>query len=526
MFALIPEPLAYAQQFCAQYARLAQASDTQTVANELVAGASRLSGCELAQLYLVDAVHGRLVLAGQCLNGVLHQSRSGDVQADHGGDQLLKFCLSRNQVVSIVGIERDIYDTSFLPGSEPAWSSLICLPLADRDDRVQGLLLCATRRTRALEMFVSSLRLLGTSAMAQIDLLHRVLAARAQTNKAPASKAPVNQASVVKAPGAAHCARNRATGYGLIGNSTAVQHIRRLIEKALHTQHTVLLTGETGTGKEVVSRAIHDYGPRRDKPFVVQNCAAFPDSLLESELFGYRKGAFTGADRDRTGLFETAHGGTLMLDEIGDMPLSLQAKLLRVLQEGEIRPLGSSVTRKVNVRIIAATHRNLQNLIADGLFRADLYYRLAQFPVALPALRQRDCDAIALARHFADEACQLLQRDALRWSDAALALLAGHDFPGNVRELKGMVERAVLMCESDELCAQDFLIADQRPVPSESLNLREQLEVYERDILLQCLRSSGGNRSLTARKLGLARRTLLYRMAHLQIDASSSRASG
>jgi sigma-54-dependent transcriptional regulator len=512
MFALIPEPLLYAQQFCAQYARLAQACDSQTVATELVAGAARLSGCDLAQLHLVDGVHGRLVLASQCLDGVLQQSQPADVQAGHDDETLLGFCLSRNQVVSIAEIEHGIYDTGFLPVREPGWRSLICLPLADREDRVQGLLLCATRRIQALEMFVASLRLLGTSAIAHIDLLQRVLAARAPGNEALA--------------GASRRAKSRATDYGLIGESAAIQHIRRLIEKALHTQHTVLLTGETGTGKEVVSRAIHDHGPRRDKPFVVQNCAAFPDSLLESELFGYRKGAFTGADRDRAGLFETAHGGTLMLDEIGDMPLALQAKLLRVLQEGEIRPLGSSVTRKVNVRIIAATHRDLKGLIADGRFRADLYYRLAQFPVALPPLRQRDGDAVALARHFADEACQILKRSVLHWSDAALALLAGHDFPGNVRELKGMVERAVLMCESDELCAQDFLIAHQAPVTSEPLKLREQLDAYERDILLQCLRNSGGNRSLTARKLGLARRTLLYRMAHLQIDACTSRASG
>ena len=517
MFALIPEPLVYAQRFCAQYARLAQACDTQTVADELVAGDSRLSGCELAQLYLVDAEHGRLVLASQCLDGAPGQSPSADVQADCNKEKLLRVCLKRNRVVSIVEIAQGIYDTGFLPESEPVWSSLICLPLADREDRVQGLLLCATRRTQALEMFVASLRLLGTSAVAQIALMHRVRGEGASVNRVPVHKVPAS---------AAYCAKNRATGYGLIGTSTAVQQIRRLIEKALHTQHSVLLTGETGTGKEVVSRAIHDHGPRRDKPFVVQNCAAFPDSLLESELFGYRKGAFTGADRDRAGLFETAHGGTLLLDEIGDMPLPLQAKLLRVLQEGEIRPLGSSVTRKVNVRIIAATHRDLKELIADGRFRADLYYRLAQFPVALPALRQRDGDAIDLARHFAAEACQVVNREPLRWSHAALALLAGHDFPGNVRELKGMVERAVLMCESEELCPQDFLIAEHPSALREPLKLREQLDAYERDILLRCLRSSGGNRSLTARKLGLARRTLLYRMAHLQIDASVSRASG
>ena len=236
----------------------------------------------------------------------------------------------------------------------------------------------------------------------------------------------------------------------------------RLISKVLHNPYTVLLQGETGTGKEVVARAIHEYGPRRAQAFVVQNCAAFPENLLESELFGYRKGAFTGAERDRPGLFDAADGGTLLLDEIGDMPLSLQAKLLRVLQEGEIRPLGGNDTHKVDVRIIAATHRDLALLVRDGKFREDLYYRLAQFPIELPPLRQREGDALELARHFAERACVFLRRAPLGWSAEALELLDGYGFPGNVRELKGLVECAVLLCEGDVLLAEHFSLRAPR----------------------------------------------------------------
>jgi sigma-54-dependent transcriptional regulator len=280
----------------------------------------------------------------------------------------------------------------------------------------------------------------------------------------------------------------------------------------------VLLRGETGTGKELVARAIHDCGPRRSKSFIVQNCAALPENLLESELFGYRKGAFTGAHRDRVGLFDAANGGTLLLDEVGDMPLSLQAKLLRVLQEGEVRPLGSNDTHKVDVRIIAATHRDLLALVSAGQFREDLYYRLVHFPIELPALRERAEDILVLARHFADRACVFLQRDAVSWSDAALDRLASYAFPGNVRELKGLVERALLLCEGDELLVEHFSLHIDTMPQGSSLNLRERLDQIERSLMLDCLRKNDGNRTNAARELGLPRRTFLYRLDRLNIN--------
>src|SRR5690606_997842 len=231
-----------------------------------------------------------------------------------------------------------------------------------------------------------------------------------------------------------------------------------------------------------------------------------------------RKGAFTGAERDRKGLFDAADGGTLFLDEIGDMPLALQAKLLRVLQEGEVRPLGSTQTHKVDVRIIAATHRDLRALVEEGRFREDLFYRLSHFPIELPPLRARAEDILQLARHFATEAACFLQRDDYRWSEAALDHLAGYAFPGNVRELKGLIARAVLLCEGGELLPEHFNLQPTSQVEDSGMNLRERLEQVERNLLLDCLRKNRGNQSQAARELGLPRRTLLYRMDRLNIS--------
>jgi sigma-54-dependent transcriptional regulator len=209
---------------------------------------------------------------------------------------------------------------------------------------------------------------------------------------------------------------------------------------------------------------------------VVQNCAAFPEGLLESELFGYRKGAFTGADRNHAGLFDVAHGGTLLLDEIGDLPLALQVKLLRVLQDGEIRPLGTSAAHKVDVRIIAATHRDLPAMVAQGSFREDLYFRLAQFPIALPALRERDGDVLLLARHFAQQACEAAGRAVVGWSSAALDRLSSHGFPGNVRELKHLVERAVLLCDEGVILPAHLSLSQAVADETGVATLRQRME--------------------------------------------------
>ena len=332
---------------------------------------------------------------------------------------------------------------------------------------------------------------------------------------------PANIASQAKG-----CAPTARVTYGLTGNSTAMDETYRLIGKVLNAPYTVLLRGETGTGKEVVARAIHTSGPRGSKAFVVQNCAAFPEGLLESELFGYRKGAFTGAERNHVGLFDAANGGTLLLDEIGDMPLSLLAQLLVVLQEGEVRPLGACAAHKVDVRIIAATHRDLSAMVADGTFREDLYYRLAQFPIELPALRERDGDVLLLARQFAQSACSALGRTVVQWSAAALDQLSCHAFPGNVRELKCLVERAVLLCDDGVVLPEHLSLSSASSATPVDATLRQRLEQVERAFLIDCLHKNRGNRTRTARELGVARRTLLYRLTRLKIPVGDVRGGG
>lgn len=499
MFSQVPQPLRYAEALLQRFATLARAANSDALLGGLVESAAQLSGSELSQLYLLDDTHTRLTLSAEWQDGLLQPRADASLSSDYDGEQLLQYCLCQNQMLSLNELDGSLHQTGFLPEAQQPWRSLLCQPLLDEQKGVTGLLLIASQRARELQGFADSLGHLGSFVVAQLHLLQRL--------RSPRSEQPV---AVVSTP----C----ASGYGLIGDSPAMRSVYQLISKVLHNPVSVLLAGETGTGKELVARAIHDCGFRRSKAFVVQNCASLPENLLESELFGYRKGAFSGADRDHQGLFDAANGGTLFLDEIGDMPLSLQAKLLRVLQEGEVRPLGSTATHKVDVRIVAATHHNLRNLVEEGRFREDLFYRLAQFPIELPALRERDQDILTLARYFADKASSFLQRNPCRWADSALDHLARYPFPGNVRELKGLVERAVLLCEGGELLPEHFDLRQAGSNDEPGMNLRERMERVERSLLLDCLRKNRGNQTSAACELGLPRRTLLYRMQRLNIS--------
>ncbi|MQU27001.1 AAA domain-containing protein [Pseudomonas helleri] len=501
MFAHVSQPLAYAELLLEQFSCVARAGDAATAGSACVRALVALAGCELGQLYLLDASHKRLKRLAECCQGqgTAQPQHVTGVPVDYTGEQLLQFALCQNRVVCISDLSAGVYDLGFLPQHSQPWRSLLCVPLVNAHNAVEGLLLAASHEAVDLQGYAPSLGALGGFTLMQ----HRVLQQGVKALSPP---------------------ERSITPTGLMGKSAVMRHTYGLINKVIHSPYTVLLLGETGTGKEVIARMIHDASPRHNRPFIVQNCAAFPENLLESELFGYRKGAFTGADRDRVGLFDAACGGTLLLDEIGDMPLSLQAKLLRVLQEGEIRPLGCNDSHKIDVRIIAATHRNLTERVSQGQFREDLYYRLAQFPIELAPLREREGDLLELARHFADKACQFLQRKPVRWSDEALALLTGYAFPGNVRELKGLVERAVLLSDGSELQAQHFsLRSDVSPGPVH-LNLRARMEHVERGLLLDCLRKHAGNQTRAAHELGVARRTLLYRLERLNIVADDLKA--
>lgn len=388
LFTHLPEPLAYAELMLGWFTRLGGEGDVAALGHLCARAAAELSHCELGQVYWRDQATGRLALIAEHFPESVSTGDSPDA-ADVQHQQLLHYVLNRRCTLSLEDVTGSLYQSGFLPAAPSPWRALLCVPLFTGQQTIAGLLLCASQRTQQLQSYEPSLAQLGSFALTQRARLQRM------------GEKPGHALAKPRAP-APHAS------FGLIGHSAAMDETYRLMGKVLSTTYTVLLCGETGTGKEVVARAIHAAGPRSAKAFVVQNCAAFPEGLLESELFGYRKGAFTGADRHHAGLFDAADGGTLLLDEIGDMPLSLQAKLLRVLQEGEVRPLGANAAHKVDVRIIAATHRDLGAMVAQGSFREDLYYRLAQFPIELPALREREGDALLLAREFAHKACAAL----------------------------------------------------------------------------------------------------------------------
>jgi two-component system response regulator AtoC len=294
-----------------------------------------------------------------------------------------------------------------------------------------------------------------------------------------------------------------------IGESDAMRDIKALVHRIAPTPSTVLITGESGTGKEVIARMIHQYSPRAEKPFVAINIGGVPETLLESELFGHEKGAFTGAVSRKTGLFETATSGTLFLDEIGEMPLHLQIKLLRVLQEREIQPLGSTKSIPIDVRILTATNKQLEEQIRQGLFREDLYYRLNIIQIALPPLRDRRDDIPLLAGHFIKKCNERIGKMVQKIHPKALVALQRYTFPGNVRELENIIERAMVFAQTDTLTLHNLGMenADLRPAPKGGT-----LEELQKQAIVEALQRWEGNRTRAADELGINRKTLLNKI--------------
>jgi len=329
--------------------------------------------------------------------------------------------------------------------------------------------------------------------------------------------------------------RAKHTIASYVGSSPAVMELKRLARRAAASDATVLLLGETGTGKELLAQAIHNAGPRASKAFVGVNIAAVPDTLLEAEFFGVAPGAYTGAERKgRPGKFQLADGGTLFLDEIGDMPLPLQAKLLRVLQEQEVEPLGSNTVVPLDVRVIAATSRDLPAMVAAGQFRADLYYRLHVLPIRVPALRERLDDLDALAEHLLDD---IARRDGLpprSLAADALDWLARHDWPGNIRELRNLLEQASLVSDERLLGARHLrpllAIDESRPLPTvrrpdtapEGQTLPAAVAALEQRLIAEALQATGGNKLAAARRLGIARATLYEKLSTLNLPPTRS----
>ncbi|MBC7911611.1 MAG: sigma-54-dependent Fis family transcriptional regulator [Pyrinomonadaceae bacterium] len=313
--------------------------------------------------------------------------------------------------------------------------------------------------------------------------------------------------------------RERGSLGNIIGRSARMQAVYQMIETVAEVQSTVLVTGESGTGKELVARAIHDLSPRAEKPFISINCGAFTETLLESELFGYVKGAFTGAAANRKGLFEAAHKGTIFLDEIGEMSPAMQVKLLRVLQERKVRPVGAHDETEIDTRVIAATNRNLSAMVKDGSFREDLFYRVSVIPIELPPLRERKEDIAELVEHFVKKFCRETGR-ALTVSEKVLGLLEAYTWPGNVRELEHTIERAVAL-ERTEAIQTDRLpeavtnynpsrVASASELPDEGLNITAHLDHLEKSYILEALHRTGGNQTRAAELLHLSVRSLRH----------------
>ncbi|MGH9314674.1 MAG: sigma-54 interaction domain-containing protein, partial [Vicinamibacterales bacterium] len=309
--------------------------------------------------------------------------------------------------------------------------------------------------------------------------------------------------------------------YGIVGRSRRVQDVIRTAQLVAKSKSTVLITGETGTGKELVARAIHDRSAQREMPLIKVNCAAIPETLLESELFGHVRGAFTGAATNKKGKFALADGGSIFLDEIGTMSPALQAKLLRVLQEREFEPLGAERSQKVDVRVIAATNRDIRQMVADGRFQEDLYYRLNVIPISIPPLRERKEDIPILVEHFIRKHAQRAGKRADGIDAEALAALQGYDWPGNVRELENTIERAVVLSTSPMIRAQ-FLImlgaAGAPPAGLPGMSLRQNLDWTERETVRRALESAGGVKKDAAEAMGISQRALSYYLAKHRIE--------
>jgi Nif-specific regulatory protein len=389
--------------------------------------------------------------------------------------------------------------------------SLVCVPLRTKE-RIIGVLEAINKRrgvfttedVRLLEAFANQLAL----AFENARLIQELRAARERLSEENRYLREV-----------------RAQFDTLVGESPRMQEVYRLVELVLNTSTTVLLTGESGTGKDVVARVIHYQGPRAKGPFIAVNCAAIPESLLESELFGYERGAFTGATQRKPGRFELAAGGTLFLDEIADMSAVLQAKLLRVLQDKEFERVGGTETLTTDARIIAATNQDLERLMAEGKFRLDLFYRLNRYPISLPPLREHQEDLAPLTIYFLRRYSQELRKEVLGISKEGMELLERYTWPGNVRELENVIERAVILCQGTVVTAQELpslrehlrtpvLSGDAFQLPPNGIVLWE----LEKEFMRQALERTHQNKSHAAKLLGLSRTQLRTRMRHYGLE--------
>jgi Nif-specific regulatory protein len=386
--------------------------------------------------------------------------------------------------------------------------AFLCVPIM-YDDRVVGVL-SADKVAHEVNSQEYELQLLGAVA----DLIAKAVHTRAIEEENRRLKNIIG--------------KSQRPSEEIIGNSKSMKEVFGLVSQVADSNTTVLIHGETGTGKELVARAIHKNSPRSGGPFVEVNCAAMPDTLIESELFGHERGAFTGASQKRRGRFEEANGGSIFLDEVGELSAMAQAKLLRVIQERQIQPLGSNAMIKVNVRIITATNRDLDQDVAAGTFRSDLYYRLNVFPIYMPPLRERGGDIMLLADYFVDKYARQFKKNIKRISTPAIDMLLAYHWPGNVRELENCLERAVLIAGGDTIDSIHLPPSLQMKTTGTEKKQHGKLEslvnTYERSLIIDAMKDAKGNQSQAARLLGTTKRIIQYKVEKYGIDTKRFKA--
>jgi transcriptional regulator with GAF, ATPase, and Fis domain len=436
----------------------------------------------------------------------------GDSEAVPITRSVFKKVVAERAAVLAADAKRDVGETASIMGAQI--QSTIGVPLWHLDDEIIGVLQVDNRdgsgvfRERDLDV-LALLSQSASQAFAHAQLVQRLRAAEESQR---------NENDFLKR-------REHDRRYdGIIGEAKPMKDLFEQLKKVVDTRVTVLVEGETGTGKELIASAVHYWSDRRDALFVAQNCAAMPENLLESELFGHKKGSFTGATDDKKGLFELTDEGTLFLDEVGEMPLNLQAKLLRVLQESEIRPIGSNTTKKVDVRIVAATNRDLEKEVEAGRFREDLFYRLKVFPLKVPPLRERVVDIPLLAGHFLKRYAQEFGRNVQGFSQQAMELMSAYKWPGNVRELENEVQRLIIQLDDDGFVEPEHLSPKIRQVENlldkvhpRKGSLKSMMAQVEKWILLEALREHDNNKSQTARTLGITREGLHKKLKNYKL---------
>ena len=541
--------LSFIEEFVETTTTLATERNVQNLLSKVLVSARNFTNCDAGRIYVLDVTKRLLQLRisqweSDEQNHEWYQVRDfGQVGSQASNDPLL-FCGMTGSVVLI----DDVYSYNgfnleyiYLHDQENSvrTQSLILVPLRDHDKQTIGVLELVNAKDAYNRRYVSFKSLepiiCAFASQAAVCINNALLI---ETNNHLIELLNNTNQRLEEENRQLKERGIRRQDYNIIGQSESMHKVFGLMEKAMDTGVSILLTGETGTGKEVFARAIHENSVRKTKQFVTQNCAALPEHLLESELFGYKKGEFTGATGEKKGLFELASGGSIFLDEIGDMPINLQSKILRVLQEGEVRPLGATMPVKVDVRVIAATHCNLVDKIKQGQFREDLYFRLNVFPIALPALRDRGSDIKLLLDHFVAKYRKQYEKNVIGISPVALDALLKHPFPGNVRELQNAVERAVLLCENDgSVLIEHLPDAMQTQVKSKAFmagrtggtlvtpllddprfsSLKNAVNAYEVSVIEQHLQANNWNQTRTAETLQIPRRTLIDKMSRYNI---------